>query len=322
MHSCKHFALTFIRCPAATRNPKTKKPFCDKTIKNVFLEDCYDFDPSKPWKMQSPLQKIFLPEDVKVHRKSTTWEILNVQAHGNDHGWWLRNVVWVDPCCSIVPRSRRQYDRMRMAEFKNSKRLISDDARMYNRNLRGPKESLKQACFEAERISWLMVLARGVVAVLMLPPGWRVTGEGMAAAVKQLPDTLRRMLGTDTPLPRMLFTDRGTGVYTPNGHIVSAFSDAVTRAGFRTYWGESAKKQAPDMGDLLLHETAVAWFRGRMKREKPQVYPWLETRLQWAARAARCVRHINDNYDGAGLCRGFPERLQACFDTDGERIAK
>ena len=187
-------ALILVRCPAATLNPKTKKPFCDKNIRKAFLEDCYDFDPAKPWKVHSPLQKIFLPDDVKLHRKNMSSTILHVEQYGNEPGWWLRNIVWVDPCCSVLPRSRRQYDRMRMAESKNSKRLISDDARMYNRNLRGPKESLKQASFEAERISWLMVVARGVVAVHMLPPDWRVNGEGMAAAVKELPNILRRML--------------------------------------------------------------------------------------------------------------------------------
>ena len=70
---------------------------------------------------------------------------------------------------------------MRRAELGNKKRYISDDARLYSRNLRGPKESLKQASFEAERISWVMVLARGVMAVHMLPEGWGVNGEGMAA---------------------------------------------------------------------------------------------------------------------------------------------
>ena len=31
--------VTIIRCPASTLNPETKKPFCDKTIRKVFLED-------------------------------------------------------------------------------------------------------------------------------------------------------------------------------------------------------------------------------------------------------------------------------------------
>ena len=32
-------AETIVRCPAATQNPQTGKPFCDKTIRKVFLED-------------------------------------------------------------------------------------------------------------------------------------------------------------------------------------------------------------------------------------------------------------------------------------------
>ena len=35
-------------CPHATLNPTTKQPFCEKTIRKVFLEDCYDFNPDHP----------------------------------------------------------------------------------------------------------------------------------------------------------------------------------------------------------------------------------------------------------------------------------
>ena len=42
-------------CPKATRNPKTKQPFCAKTILTVFKQDCYDFDPDHPWQFQNPL---------------------------------------------------------------------------------------------------------------------------------------------------------------------------------------------------------------------------------------------------------------------------
>ena len=68
---------------------------------------------------------------------------------------------------------------MRRAELGNRKRLISDDARKYNRNLRGTPEVLKQASYDVHRVNWLMVLAQGKVAVHMLPEDWSVTGEGM-----------------------------------------------------------------------------------------------------------------------------------------------
>ena len=55
-----------IACPVATMNPATGKPFCGKSIRKVFLEDCYDFDAEHPWKFQSPLQKVFLTDDLKV----------------------------------------------------------------------------------------------------------------------------------------------------------------------------------------------------------------------------------------------------------------
>ena len=67
---------------------------------------------------------------------------------------------------------------MRQAERGNKKRLISDDAKQYNRNLRGAPEQLKQNSFDAEKICWVIVVARGVVAVEMLPEGWEVDGAG------------------------------------------------------------------------------------------------------------------------------------------------
>ena len=115
---------------------------------------------------------------------------------------------------------------------------------------------------------------------------------------------------------------QNTYMYAPNGKVVHAYSDAVDEAGFRLYWGPDAKKQSPDMGDLLLHETAVSWFRNRMRLERPVGLPWLESREQWAARAQRCVRIINNEHDVAALSRSFPTRLLECRDKGGERLRK
>ena len=178
--------VTIARCPAATHNPQTRRPFCDKVIRKVFVEDCYDSDPESPWKLQYPLQKVFLPDKVKEHRVRMVDEI-EALPNSSDAGWWYRYAVWFDPSQSIVARTRQQYDRMRRAELGNKKRYISDDAGTYSRNLRARKEALKQASYQAERISWVMILARGVVAVHTLPADWSVTGEGMAQFVAELP---------------------------------------------------------------------------------------------------------------------------------------
>ena len=52
------------------------------------------------------------------------------------------------------------------------------------------------------------------------------------------------------------------------------------------------------------------------------VVPWEETRAQLAARASRCVRAINSEYNAKGLCAEFPGRLRKCMENEGERLAK
>ncbi len=76
------------------------------------------------------------------------------------------------------------------------------------------------------------------------------------------------MLGPSAKLPRTVFTDRGTGVYTPTGKIVRASAEALQRAGFATYWGENAQLQSPDMPDILLHATAVVWLRKSLRTSR------------------------------------------------------
>ena len=114
--------VTIAKCPAATHNPQTRRPFCDEVIRKVFVEDCYDFDPESPWKLQYPLQKVFLPDKVKEHRVRMVDEI-EALPNSSDAGWWYRYVVWFDPCQSIVARTRQQYDRMRRAERGNQKKI-------------------------------------------------------------------------------------------------------------------------------------------------------------------------------------------------------
>ena len=76
------------------------------------------------------------------------------------------------------------------------------------------------------------------------------------------------------------------------------------------------------MGDLLLHETAVAWLRKGMAKEKPDVPPWEETQQQWTLRIRRVVQKINDDFNVRGLCREFRARLEETAATEGERLRK
>ena len=104
--------------------------------------------------------------------------------------WWFNNIVWMDPCASIIPGSRQQYDKMRQA-LKGKKRYVSDDAKLYSRNLTEPSTVLKQNSWGGRKVNWLMVLAKGVLHVEVLPEDWKLDGEGMAEAASRLPKALR-----------------------------------------------------------------------------------------------------------------------------------
>ena len=119
---------------------------------------------------------------------------------------------------------------------------------------------------------------------------------------------------------RGFFTDRGTGMYSPGGQIVGKYEEALRLGGWRSFFGADASKQAPDMGDMLLHETAVSWVRWRLRSIKPRSLPWEESDLQWKRRMQLAVEHANSKYRGSDLCHSFPARLQKCVDADGGRL--
>ena len=311
-------AVAVQRCPKACLNPESNAPFCDKTIRKIMTEDCYDVDLARPWRFQTKLQKTFLPEDVKVARLAMA---LALQSHGHSASWWFRNVVWFDPCASILPGSYAQWLKMRQAAG-GDKAWISDDAKEYSRNLRGPKYALSQRTWGGCRVNWFMVLARGRVHVEVMPRDWPLTGAGVALFVARLGGILRRMLGNSPRLPKVVFTDTGTGLYSTQGTLVGLYEEALNDAGYRPYWGADARMQAPDMPDVLLHETAVAMFRNRLRKERPRAMPWTETQAQWTERANTVVRWMNAQCDLNSLCRKFPQRLQELVARQGDRLVR
>ena len=111
-------------------------------------------------------------------------------------------------------------------------------------------------------------------------------------------------------------------MYNPLGKVVNEYADAMEAAGMHLYWGRDAARQAPDMGDVLLHETAVSWFRKRMAKERPDGLPWQESMEQWARRARRVVAAVNREYDVSGLCREFRAGLEDVVCREGDRLPK
>ena len=242
-----------------------------------------------------------------------------VQQEFHTEAWYHRNVVWVDPCASILPGSHKQWLKQKQV-LKRGKRWVSDDALGDSRNLPEPDTALKQRSWEGRKVNWVIILARGQIGVDILPEDWVLDGEGMAMVIRRLTGRLRDMLGAEARLPRVLMTDRGTGMYAPSGQAVRAFENAAAMNKFRLLWGSDAKQQAPDMPDLLLHETAVSWLRNVLRRTKPECPPWKESLVQWSRRMLQAVAETNLMHDVESLCNQFPSRVDDCLAADGERI--
>ena len=226
----------------------------------------------------------------------------------------------IDPCSSIIPGSYKQFLRTRQT-LKGDKGWQSDDAKGKKPNQRGPKTALTQTTFEGTKINWVIILTRGVISVDILSLDWELDSEGMATVIRRLKERLRDMLGADARLPTILMTDCGTGMYAPSGHVTRAYDNAVRQYGFQLFCGADAKKQSPEMPDLLLHETAVSWPRGVLRRTKPVVAPWLETPEQWSRRMTTALDEVNRNNNVESLCMQFPDRVDECFAAEGAGLS-
>ena len=168
-------ALAVHFCPTATLNPLTNAPFTAKYLRKVFKEDCYDMTPENPWQFQRCLQKTWLPTSLQAQRFAWAKEELEL---ARPPVWYFNNVVWFDPCSTIIPAGPKKAADLEQAA-RGTKRYISDDARMYSRNLRAPKQCTTQCSWKDKRIWCVLVLSRGRIAVEVMPEGWKDDAAGM-----------------------------------------------------------------------------------------------------------------------------------------------
>ena len=142
---------------------------------------------------------------------------------------------------------------------------------------------------------------------------------GAHLLVNHLPAVLKRMLGASAKLSRTIFSDRSPGFFHRKwGTITGDYETACREGGFKPWVGTNAKKgsraQPPDIGDALLHETAISWLRRKEEKTRPQK-PWEETPVELSQRLQRAVSHTNAEYNVRELCMEFPERLRMLATT-------
>ena len=123
-------------------------------------------------------------------------------------------------------------------------------------------------------------------------------------------------------LPRVVFTDRGPGLYqASSGHIVKQYYAALQEAGFHPFAGVDASWQPADLPDILPHETVAGWCRPFFSKHPFRRTTSLEeNERRFLEMLAPCEEHINTNYAVAGLCRSFPARLRELQSLQGGRL--
>lgn len=313
--------MVVARTPNASLNPKTGAPFDKKLILEVFRTMCYDEDPEDPWCHEVPLSKTALSPDMEALR--LTWG-KTLKDMDYTAGWFSQHVIWTDPCSTIVPRNARQAFDQEQSRKGKGKRWISKSSKVQSKNQRAPPYTGKQCQYGDKRMWWFIVLSRGVVRLVLMGDNneWTQNGDGMATFVDRLPAVLDDMFGADTAKPRVIFSDRGPGFYqTSQGIITNRYKDALSRHGFRTWAGDDAKWQPPDVPDVLLHETVAAWVRKYFR-----AHPWKfgkcqETNVARFRRTLKaCEEYINAAYKVRDLCYSFPRRIQELIDAEGKRL--
>eukprot|EP00973_Karenia_brevis_P024110 3327897-Karenia_brevis.AAC.1 len=130
------------------------------------------------------------------------------------------------------------------------------------------------------------------------------------------------MVDDGDALPRVVCSDRGPGFYqTTTGHITKQYAQALQQHGFRTYAGADASHQPPDLPDVLLHETAVAWIKAYLRKYPFSRRGTLDNQQVKLEKLLRdCTAFINANYDVQGLCYSFPQRLEKMVARGGDRL--
>ena len=85
--------------------------------------------------------------------------------------------------------------------------------------------------------------------------------------------------------------------------------------------GADASLQPGCLQELMLHETAMAWVRERLKKTVP-ARPWEETVEAYSSRLKDVAAHINRMHDVEGVCRELPSRVEKLMQRKGDRISK
>ena len=197
----------------------------------------------------------------------------------------------------------------------------SKGSRQKSANKRKPPSLAKLASSDTVVVWFTPILTRGKLHLEPLSdnfPG--ETETGAAERVARVRGALNIRFQRCTP-PHILFSDRGNGFYdSGSGAITAGYKQALADHSLKAFFGDDASVQPGQLQDFLLHETAMAWVRERLKKTVPK-RPWSET-VAYHARLRTCAAHCNAKYKIENLCREVPWRIQELANRQGDRLPK
>jgi hypothetical protein len=306
------------QCPTSILNPSTGKAVRPDRVYKVLSEDCYDESREFPWRHQSRVAKKALTDDAMTRRLN--WGV-HMRTTNQSSKWCYQNIIWTDICNSVIARTIRKENEMALAR-KSGKGWISDDQKYANANLKGDKNALKLSGSETERIYWVPILTRGKLHVEIMPPGFPGETEAGAAILVQKVRVALNVRFQNAIAPKLVFVDRGNGFYVQvTGEMTPTYAAALKEHGLKNFMGSNCGLQPGQIGDVLLHETAVGWIRRRERSNVP-ARAWEESYGEFSKRLKDIVRGVNLEYDVEGLCRELPMRLQKLVDNQGGKLKK
>ena len=99
------YSAVVAACPQATMNPSTNEPVDKRLVYTVFRECCYDDDPADTWDHRPRLAQSALDRPAIEKRFLFANHMLTTRRAAQ---WFYMNLVWVDICRSILPRTQRK----------------------------------------------------------------------------------------------------------------------------------------------------------------------------------------------------------------------
>ena len=151
------YSAVIAACPQASLNPCTKEPVDKHLVYRVFRECCYDEDPADTWDHLPRLSQSPLDAPAQERRVAFANHMLGLRYTDN---WFFTNLVWVDLCRSVLPRTRRKAAALALSR-KGMQGWQSKGSRQKSSNKRNPPSLAKLASSDTVAVWCTPILTRG-----------------------------------------------------------------------------------------------------------------------------------------------------------------